>query len=359
MIPNVYEPVSPVTETKPFLFDQALTSPDQPSATGHRDTSNPNSSSPPVDTSVSPNPIHSIKNSTETDDVIKSVLDKVMSTSGNAAQNESVVRLLESLRGKIESSQKPSQSYIALISMAILSDPEEKMMLSDIYKYIMANFPYYRDTTEKAWRNSIRHNLSLNECFVKGGRSTSGKGNYWKIHDACIEDFKRGDFRRRQARRRASRKKTDSAPPNSTSPPVQCAEVKPSPSVSPVSSTGTGSSLSPPATQASFSGYTPMSTLSAPYPGVPYNQFLPFPSSSPAYFNSMYPGYPGFYQQEYPDYSGATYAMPHVQSHSSPTQLPIGGADYWECQWSLPGTNNMARAEIDFTPVTLPEGSEV
>jgi hypothetical protein len=30
-----------------------------------------------------------------------------------------------------------------------------------------------------------------------------GKGNYWTIHPACIDDFANGDFRRRQARRRA------------------------------------------------------------------------------------------------------------------------------------------------------------
>ena len=32
---------------------------------------------------------------------------------------------------------------------------------------------------------------------------TLGKGNYWAIHPACLDDFARGDFRRRQARRRA------------------------------------------------------------------------------------------------------------------------------------------------------------
>ncbi|CAH1781837.1 unnamed protein product, partial [Owenia fusiformis] len=54
----------------------------------------------------------------------------------------------------------------------------------------------------RAWRNSIRHNLSLNECFIKAGRADSGKGNYWSIHPACIEDFSKGDYRKRNARRR-------------------------------------------------------------------------------------------------------------------------------------------------------------
>ena len=97
---------------------------------------------------------------------------------------------------------KPVHSYIALISKAILSHPEKRMVLSDIYQYIMDNFPYYNNG-EKAWRNSIRHNLSLNECFIKVGRADNGKGNYWSIHPSCIDDFAKGDYRRRQARRRA------------------------------------------------------------------------------------------------------------------------------------------------------------
>ena len=97
---------------------------------------------------------------------------------------------------------KPSHSYIALISMAILSTKDKKMLLCDIYQYVMDNFRYYNNK-EKAWRNSIRHNLSLNECFIKNGRADNGKGNYWSIHPACESDFAKGDYRRRQARRRA------------------------------------------------------------------------------------------------------------------------------------------------------------
>ena len=106
--------------------------------------------------------------------------------------------------------EKPPHSYIAMISMSILSTADKKILLNDIYQYIMDTFPYYNNK-EKAWRNSIRHNLSLNECFVKSGRSDNGKGNYWAIHPACVDDFSKGDFRRRQARRRARKSSAKSA----------------------------------------------------------------------------------------------------------------------------------------------------
>lgn len=96
---------------------------------------------------------------------------------------------------------KPQHSYIGLIAMAILSSPDTKLVLSDIYQYILDNYPYFR-TRGPGWRNSIRHNLSLNDCFVKAGRSANGKGHYWAIHPANVEDFKKGDFRRRKAQRK-------------------------------------------------------------------------------------------------------------------------------------------------------------
>ncbi|KAJ6654456.1 hypothetical protein lerEdw1_006877 [Lerista edwardsae] len=99
---------------------------------------------------------------------------------------------------------KPNQSYIALISTAILSSPEKKLLLSDIYQWIMDKYPYFKNK-EKSWRNSVRHNLSLNECFIKAGRSDNGKGHFWAIHPANLDDFSKGDYHRRRARRRIRR----------------------------------------------------------------------------------------------------------------------------------------------------------
>ena len=112
---------------------------------------------------------------------------------------------------------KPSHSYIGLIAMAILSSEDKKLVLSEIYQWILDNYAYFR-SRGPGWRNSIRHNLSLNDCFVKSGRSANGKGHYWAIHPANLDDFEKGDFRRRRAQRRVRKAMGLSVPEEDDSP---------------------------------------------------------------------------------------------------------------------------------------------
>nr|XP_033812735.1 forkhead box protein B2 [Geotrypetes seraphini] len=99
------------------------------------------------------------------------------------------------------SDQKPPYSYISLTAMAIQSSAEKMLPLSDIYKFIMDRFPYYRENTQR-WQNSLRHNLSFNDCFIKIPRRPDqpGKGSFWALHPDCGDMFENGSFLRRRKR---------------------------------------------------------------------------------------------------------------------------------------------------------------
>ena len=94
--------------------------------------------------------------------------------------------------------EKPPFSYIALIVMAIQSSPAKKLTLSEIYNFLQARFEFFRGSYQ-GWKNSVRHNLSLNECFIKlpKGLGRPGKGHYWTIDPASEFMFEEGSFRRR------------------------------------------------------------------------------------------------------------------------------------------------------------------
>ncbi|CAM1308502.1 FOXF1 (predicted) [Pycnogonum litorale] len=94
--------------------------------------------------------------------------------------------------------EKPAISYIALIMMAIQNSPAKRLTLNEIYQYLQQRFPFFRGAYQ-GWKNSVRHNLSLNECFIKlpKGLGRPGKGHYWTVDPASECQFEEGSYRRR------------------------------------------------------------------------------------------------------------------------------------------------------------------
>lgn len=63
---------------------------------------------------------------------------------------------------------KPPYSFSCLIFMAIEAAPARALPVKEIYAWIVRHFPYFRHAPQ-GWKNSVRHNLSLNKCFHKVG----------------------------------------------------------------------------------------------------------------------------------------------------------------------------------------------
>ena len=61
---------------------------------------------------------------------------------------------------------KPPYSFSCLIFMAVEESPDKKLPVKDIYNWILSHFPYFQNAPT-GWKNSVRHNLSLNKCFKK------------------------------------------------------------------------------------------------------------------------------------------------------------------------------------------------
>ncbi|KAF4526161.1 hypothetical protein B566_EDAN008197 [Ephemera danica] len=74
--------------------------------------------------------------------------------------------------------KKPPFTYTELIEQALRERGE--LTVSGIYKWISQNFPYYRVDDDR-WKNSVRHNLSINPHFSKGGKATKGAGHLWTV----------------------------------------------------------------------------------------------------------------------------------------------------------------------------------
>ncbi|XP_065655994.1 forkhead box protein J3 isoform X3 [Hydra vulgaris] len=167
---------------------------------------------------------------------------------------------------------KPPYSYANIITFAINSSEKGKMTLAEIYQWISESFPYYNESSS-GWKNSIRHNLSLNRCFQKVPRTKEdpGKGSYWAIDpNPQPDEFYNGRQQRlpkkHERERKCSPYRKESCSPN------QCAPIKSPQSVSPQPRSPLSNISSPsiqsPSTETCIGSFSPHSNFTSNPPEI-------------------------------------------------------------------------------------------
>jgi len=132
--------------------------------------------------------------------------------------------------------------------MALRQAPGRRLTLSGICQFIRCRFAYYAERFP-AWQNTIRHNLSLNDCFVRVARDATrspgtGKGSYWTLDPNAENMFDDGSSLRRRKRfkRTGNIPPTQHVNPEMMSPPKIYEKQRKRTTISPVSQE-TGSTL--------------------------------------------------------------------------------------------------------------------
>ncbi len=108
--------------------------------------------------------------------------------------------------------RNPEASYVYMIAQAIHAQPNQQAFLKTIYAWIEEN---YKQTAKikkdpKGWQNSVRHNLSLHDCF---GKIQSGpKACLWFVKDykGLMSDFGNSTAQRKRMKRHSGDKSTTS-----------------------------------------------------------------------------------------------------------------------------------------------------
>lgn len=80
--------------------------------------------------------------------------------------------------------KRPSHSYEKLIKAALNSRLDKRMTLKEIRQWVENTYPFYKNSPNPGWKDSIRHNLSVSKLFVK---ESPKYGSYWKLTSSLRE----------------------------------------------------------------------------------------------------------------------------------------------------------------------------
>ncbi|KAG8753901.1 hypothetical protein FRC11_007046 [Ceratobasidium sp. 423] len=215
--------------------------------------------------------------------------------------------------------QKPPYPYSTIIRYAIQGSPRQRLTLSELYETMEARFPWFK-TAGSGWKNSVRHNLSLNRCFEKVPRPITepGKGSYWTVNLNGPEGTRRVR-KRRSKKAKIEGEAGNDAGSQGLSVTESASPSAPTPSPPPQAPGANGSPLPPPP-QNGQNGYPPNWSnderwqQQPPAPQQPppsgqngYMQFPPpagaqdgYSTANPVVFNRQPTGAPAYPQQQRP-----------------------------------------------------------
>lgn len=96
----------------------------------------------------------------------------------------------------LQRSEKLQKSYKQIIIEAIKASPTKKLSLAEIYRYFESKYGFSQEDST-TWKNSIRHNLSVNNIFKRVPRDEnifSMRGMLWTIAEGSVDKAKEVDI---------------------------------------------------------------------------------------------------------------------------------------------------------------------
>ncbi|XP_055842277.1 uncharacterized protein LOC129909246 [Episyrphus balteatus] len=116
---------------------------------------------------------------------VKKFEELVMEVTSELDANDMIVGENVVVENSPRMPKKPPFTYTELIEYAL--EDKGELTVSGIYQWISDRFPFYKSNDDR-WKNSVRHNLSINPHFRKGVKAPQGAGHLWTISSGDSEE---------------------------------------------------------------------------------------------------------------------------------------------------------------------------